>query len=132
MTSASERDPRTYAVIGAAMEVHRVLGNGFLEPVYHHALAIEFAKREIPAQSEVELPVFYKDVLLRPSYRVDFVCFDSLLVEIKALSRLSGSEEAQVLNYLKASRFSTALLLNFGVSSLFFQRFALSESAQSA
>lgn len=96
-------DPRTYAIIGAAMEVHKQLGCGFLEPVYQEALAIEFSKRGIPFSREVKLSVFYKEMRLNTPYRVDFICFDEIAVELKALAHLSGTEEAQLINYLKAS-----------------------------
>lgn len=117
-----ERDPRTYAVIGAAMEVHRELGCGFLEPVYQQSVAIELMARSIPFRREVKLPVRYKGQLLDTEYRADFVCFEAVLVELKALARLSNVEQAQVLNYLKATGLDVALLLNFGAPSLEWQR----------
>jgi GxxExxY protein len=116
-------DRQTYAIIGAAMEVHRHLGAGFLEPVYQEALAVEFDAQEIPNDREVELPIRYKRVVLGSHYRVDFVCFGNVLVEIKALARLSRTEESQIINYLTASRLPKALLLNFGSSSLQYRRF---------
>jgi len=118
-----KRDPRTFAIIGAAMEVHRQLGGGFLEPVYQEALAIELAARGVPHRREVELPVYYKGQRLNTSYRVDFLCYDSVVVELKALAKLSGTEEAQILNYLKASGQETGMLLNFGTPSLEYKRF---------
>lgn len=118
MNQAVERDPRTYAIIGAAMEVHRELGCGFLEGVYQEALAAEFALRSIPFVPQVPLRVHYKGQLLTTSYRADFLCFQEILVEIKALKSLSGVEEAQILNYLKATRHEIGLLLNFGAPSL--------------
>jgi len=129
-----EKDPRTFAIIGAAMEVHRVLGPGFLEAVYHEALARELTKQGVPFRSEVELPVFYRGERLSTSYRCDFVCYDTVIVEVKALAHLTGLEEAQVINYLKASGHSVALLLNFGARSLEHRRLVLSpvKSAQSA
>jgi GxxExxY protein len=99
----TERDPRTYAIIGAAIEVHRHLGCGFLEPVYQEALALELGRRNIPFRREVRLAVHYQDQLLETSYCVDFICFESVIVELKALVRMSGTEEAQVINYLKAT-----------------------------
>jgi GxxExxY protein len=114
----SARDPRTYAIIGAAIEVHKQLGCGFLESVYQEALAIELGLRQIPFRREVKLPVSYKGQLLLTSFYADFICFDSLVVELKALANMSGSEEAQLINYLKATRYKVGLLLNFGARSL--------------
>jgi len=119
----SERDPRTYAIIGAAIEVHKHLGCGFLESVYQEALAIELGLREIPFRREVRLPVSYKGQVLVTSFCADFICFDSLVVELKALAHMSGSEEAQLINYLKATRYKVGLLLNFGTRSLQHRRF---------
>ena len=120
------RDPRTFAIIGAAMEVHRELGPGFLEAVYQEAFARELTKQGIPFRAEVEVPVFYKGQKLSTSYRADFVCFDSIIVEVKALGQLTGIEESQVINYLKATGHSIGLLINFGARSLQHKRLVLS------
>ena len=129
-----KRDQETYAIIGAAMTVHGELGNGFLEAVYQDALEREFQYIKIPYKREVKLPVYYRGEQLNSYYQADFICFDSVIVELKALQRLSGNEEAQVINYLKASNLHRALLINFGTKSLQYKRlvFNLRESAQSA
>jgi len=120
---ASKRDPLTYAIIGAAIEVHTQLGSGVLEAVYHEALAIEMSRRDIPFQHEVPLQIRYKGQTLNAIYRADFICFETIIVEIKALNRLSGIEESQIINYLKVTGLETGLLLNFGASSLETKRF---------
>ncbi len=106
-----ERDEQTYAIIGAAMEVHRHLGHGFLESVYLEALTAEFELRLIEFQREVELPVRYKGLVLSCSYRADFVCFTDVIVELKALGEMTTREHSQILNYLKATRCSRGLLI---------------------
>jgi GxxExxY protein len=131
-SAKDKRDPRTYAIIGAAIEVHRQLGCGFLESVYQEAMALELTARKIPFRREVEIPVFYKDERLNASFRADFLCFDSVIVEIKALAKFSGVEEAQIINYLKATGFEIGLLLNFGTLSLDHRRLVLSTPLPSA
>lgn len=123
LMDADSRDPQTHAIIGTAMEVHRELGPGFLEAVYQEAMAIELTERGIPYQRELDLPVFFKGHRLSCSYRSDFLCYESVIVELKALQRLSGWEEAQIFNYLKATHLERGLLLNFGRPSLEFKRF---------
>lgn len=116
------RDTETYQIIGAAVEVHRVLGCGFLEAVYQEALAREFALRGIMFVREVELPVVYKDKPLDVSYRADFVCFEKIIVELKAIEKLREIDKAQIINYLKATGFQRGLLFNFGARSLEYER----------
>jgi GxxExxY protein len=130
----TNKDPQIYAIIGAAMEVHRQLGHGFLETVYQEAFAIESAAAGIPFQREVVLPVVYKDQILQCGYRADFICFDEVVVELKAISQLTGADDAQLINELKVTGFNRGILLNFGASSLEYKRlvFNLRESAQSA
>jgi GxxExxY protein len=103
-----------YAVVGAAIEVHKELGPGFLEPVYQEAMEIELEKRSIPFEPQKPLAIQYKGRKLLKGYVVDLVCFGFVIVELKAQEKLSGKEEAQVLNYLKASKLKVGLLINFG------------------
>ena len=132
MKALTENDPGTFAIIGAAMEVHKQLGCGFLEAVYQEALAIEFSKRNIPFRREGRLPIHYKGQLLATVYCADFICFDSVVIEPKALAHMSGTEEAQVINYLRATGYEVGLLLNFGARSLQHRRLVLSKSVESA
>jgi GxxExxY protein len=120
-----DNDPRTYAVIGAAMEVHKQLGCGFLEAVYQEAMELELAARGIPFEAQVDIPIRYKGQVLKTFYRADFVCFDEIVVELKALTQIGTIEEAQVINYLKGTGFEIGLLLNFGRTSLQSKRYIL-------
>lgn len=128
MPQPQARDPRTYAIIGAAIEVHRRLGCGFVEAVYQEALELEFISRGIPFERQPLAYVHYRGERLSSSFRADFICYGAVLVEIKALCRLSGTEEAQILNYLKATGLEVGLLLNFGEASLVHRRFAHSKT----
>lgn len=105
-----------YAIIGAAVEVHKELGRGFLEPVYQESLEIELGLRKIPFASQERLRLFYKNVGLRKEYVPDFVCYGTIIVEIKALDKLTNTEIAQLINYLKATKLRLGLLINFGSS----------------
>jgi GxxExxY protein len=120
-----ENDPRTYAVIGAAIEVHKQLGCGFLEAVCQEAMELELTARGIPFESQVEIPIRYKGQVLKTFYRADFVCFGAVVVELKALAQLGNIEEAQVINYLKGTGYEIGLLLNFGRTSLQSKRYIL-------
>ena len=103
-----------YAIMGAAMEVHRELGSGFLESVYQEALEVELARREIPFESHKPLKIVYKGQTLKKEFIADLICFGKIAVELKAQDSLSGKEEAQVLNYLKATGLKLGLVINFG------------------
>ena len=113
---------KTYEIIGAAMEVHRQLGNGFHEAVYGDALAIEFKCRNIPFEREKTFKISYKGVELPHTYIADFVCFSNIIVELKAVETTQDIHRSQVINYLHASNTPIALLINFGQASLQFER----------
>lgn len=114
-----------YKIIGAAMNVHRELGCGFLEAVYSEALEIEFKQQNIPYMREVPLQIQYKGETLTKQYKADYICYNNIIVELKALSSFEGVHEAQVLNYLKATGHQLGLLINFGESSLKHKRLIL-------
>lgn len=114
-----------YKVVGACMAVHRELGNGFLESVYQEALTIEFQKQGIPFIREKVIPVIYKGIELHGAFKADFICYNSIIVELKALSALTTDHSSQVLNYLKATGLRVGLLINFGTASLQHQRYVL-------
>ena len=120
-----ERDPQTYAIIGAAMEVHREFRRGFSEPVYQDAMGVEMGLRSIPFVREQQIRIKYKEHELASKYRADFVCYGEIIVELKALGRITGVERAQVISYLKATGFKIALLINFGAESLEYERIVL-------
>ena len=111
-------EEETKKIINACLEVHNELGNGFLEAVYQEALAIEFDNQNIPYKREKLLPVIYKGKQLDKEYYADFVCFDKIILELKAVSILTVAHKAQVINYLKASDTAIGLLVNFGCNSL--------------
>lgn len=103
-----------YEIIGAAIEVHKILGHGFLEAIYQEALERELSDRKIPFSSQVELKVKYKDRYLQKTYIADIIAYNKIIIELKALSNLSGKEKAQLINYLKATGFKVGVLINFG------------------
>ena len=120
------------------MEAHRELGFGFLEALYQCALALEFQDRQIPFHAEMPLPVRYKGKLLTCGYGADFISYDDFLVETKAITELTRSDDGQLINELKATGLERGLLLNFGAPSLQFKRLVrtapenLRKSAKSA
>jgi GxxExxY protein len=116
----------TYKIIGAAIEVHKNLGSGFLEAVYQEALEKEFVLQNIAYHRELPLAIYYKNKLLDKTYICDFLCFDKIIVELKAVKNLSGEHQAQVMNYLKASRLELGLIFNFGMKSLEYKRILFS------
>ena len=122
-SSPSTQDPRTFAIIGAAYEVHRVLGAGFLEIFYKDALELEFIERRIPYQREAPCRVEYKGRPLRADYRLDYVCFDEVVIEVKTRSATSPADHAQMLSYLASTKLRCGLLLNFGTTKLEHRRF---------
>ena len=103
-----------YALIGAAMEVYNKLGPGFLEAVYQEAYEIELLNRNLPVASQQELLIKYKGHILKKTYLADFVAFGMIIVEIKAMDKLTSREESQLINYLKATGMQLGLLINFG------------------
>ena len=103
-----------YAIVGAAIEVHREYGSGFLEGVYQEAMEIELYERGIPFEPQKSLTIRYKRWVLKKTYCADLVCYGAVLVEIKAIDRLTGHDEAQLLNYLKATGLKVGLLVNLG------------------
>jgi GxxExxY protein len=104
----------SYKIVGACFEVYNAMGCGFLEAVYQECLGIEFSNQVIPFKAQVPLELSYKDQLLQQKYVPDFICFDKVILEIKALKELCDEHRAQVHNYLKATGYRLGLLVNFG------------------
>ncbi len=104
----------SYVIQGAVFDVYREMGKGFLEAVYHECLEVEFSARNIPFRSQVDVQLRYKGKPLLQTYKPDFVCFDSIIVEIKAVEEIVPAHEAQLLNYLKATGMRLGILVNFG------------------
>ena len=119
-------EKETYEILGACFEVYNEKGCGFLEAVYQECLEIEFELRGLPARALVPLPLTYKERLLKKKYEADFICFDTVLVELKAVSKITDEHRAQVQNYLNATGLRVGLLVNFGHFPLVeHERFAL-------
>lgn len=118
-----------YAIVGAAMEVHRENGFGFSEPVYQECLEIDLANRNIPFAPQTEMPIFYKGKQIKKTYIADFIAYGKIIVELKALDKLTSREEAQVINYLKVSKLEVGVLINFCAPSLEWKRIVLTNRA---
>lgn len=115
----------TEKIIKACMNVFNELGNGFLEAVYQEALATEFGIMNIPFNKEAKIEIYYKGNKLNKEYYADFICYDKIIVELKCVSRLVNANKAQVLNYLHGTKLAVGLLINFGESSLKWERLTL-------
>jgi GxxExxY protein len=117
-----------YALMGAAFEVHNVLGGGLLEEIYQQSLEIEFELRNIPFRKKEELLVYYKDRVLEKRYIPDLFVYGRIVVELKAVSSISPDHEAQLINYMRITRSPIGYLINFGpIGKLQYKRFILSE-----
>jgi GxxExxY protein len=112
-----------YKIVGAAMEVSNQLGCGFLEAVYQEALGIELVERQIPHEQQKLIEIYYKEHVLNKEYIADFLCHGRIVIEIKAIKRITGIEEAQILNYLKATNLPLGLIVNFGAPQLEWKRY---------
>lgn len=108
----------SFNIVGAAIEVHKVLGCGFTEPVYQDAFEQELKMRKIPYEREKVFNINYKGSVLDKTFRVDFVCYNKIIVELKAVTQLADEHFAQVYNYLKVTNMKLGILLNFGEKSL--------------
>ena len=118
-------EQETYNIIGAAMKVHCELGPGFTERVYQEALAIEFSDRGIPFEREKEIHATYKGIELEGTFVPDFICYDKIIVELKAVKELDDVHRSQAINYAKIAGFNLSLLINFGESLLVKERFPI-------
>ncbi len=112
----------SFKIIGACMKVHRSLGAGFLEAVYEEAIEKEFQTQEIPFKKQVKLELYYDNQKLKKQYRADFVCYEAIILEIKAVSQMPVAFNAQLKNYLKCTKMELGMLINFGTPSLTYKR----------
>ncbi|RBP27069.1 GxxExxY protein [Oceanihabitans sediminis] len=113
----------TYRIIGLCMKVHKALGKGFLESVYEEALEKEFLKENIPYEKQKRLRIYYNGERMDKYFVADFMCYDKIIIELKAADYMHKNMEAQVINYLKATKKEVGLLINFGEASLKWKRF---------
>lgn len=112
----------SYRIIGSCMTVHKKLGSGFLDSVYMEAMEIQFNEDSIPCIKETKLRILYDDKLMDKYFKADFLCFDKIIVELKATPFIHSNDVAQVLNYLKATGLKLGILVNFGEKSLAYKR----------
>jgi GxxExxY protein len=124
-------DKEVYSIIGAAMNVHNELGSGFFEAVYQEALEKEFILQNLPSRREVPIQIYYKNQLLSKFYIADFLCYNKIIIEIKAVTKLNSEHQAQILNYLKATKLELGVLINFGQSRLEYKRIIREHSRHS-
>ena len=117
---------KSYALMGACFNVYKAMGCGFLENVYQECLEIEFEEQGIPFEFYKELKLKYRNKQLKQTYKPDFICYDKIIVEIKAVSMLADEHSAQILNYLNATGMKLGILVNFGnYPKLEYERFVL-------
>ncbi len=116
-------EEKTYQIIGACFEVHKQLGNGFLEAVYAEALTLELKTRKVPFEQKKTLNIQYKETILSKKYVADLICYGEIIVELKSTAALTPQNEAQIINYLNATGLKVGLLVNFGERSLKYKRF---------
>jgi GxxExxY protein len=104
----------SYQIMGACFEVYKNMGRGFLEPVYQECLEVELTERGIPFSPRRKLPIAYKGRTLEKTYEADFICYDKIIIEVKAVTQLANEHRAQLFNYLKATGMKLGILVNFG------------------
>lgn len=124
---SAEYSDKLYQIIGAAMEVHKVLKSGLLELIYQEALAVELKEREIPFEREKLLETFYKGHRLNKFYRTDFVCYDDIIIELKAVEKVLSEHRAQLFNYLRLLKKPVGVIINFGEKSLYSEKYFYDE-----
>lgn len=124
-------EQQTYEILGASMKVHKALGSGFLEAIYEEALEKEFIKRNIPYKRQHKLNVYFDGEPLKKYFKADFLCYDDIIVEIKAATFIHNDNKKQTINYLNAVNKPVGLLINFGEARLTWKRFINSKAIPS-
>ena len=119
----------SYKIVGAAFNVYNILGSGFLEAVYQEALEIEFQRQGIPFTREKELKIHYNGIELKQTYKADFICYDKIIVELKAVESVTSEHRAQLFNYLRLTQKPIGILINFGESNLHSERFVFDKES---